>query len=426
MTVAHPDRLVALRRELHRHPEPAWREFYTAARIVEELERIGVDELYVGPDAIDAERRTGLPEDAEAFDRWAERAKAAGASSDIVDRLSGGMTGIVAVLDRGEGPHVGLRVDIDALFREESQADDHRPAAAGFRSENDGLMHACGHDGHIAIGIGVIEAIAGSDFSGRLTVGFQPAEEVAGGGQALAKSGHFDDVEYLLALHLGLGHPTGTIVSGFDEFLAVTHIDARFIGRGAHAGAQPEAGRNAIHALAIAVKNLYGITRHSDGLTRVNVGKIGGGSAGNIIAEEAWFEGEVRGGTTALRDFMKQRAETIIMAAGEMYGCDVEFSFGPEAPGASSDEALAGIVADAAKGVTGVEEVKPISSFRASEDATFLMEHVQDRGGLATYVGIGTDTVGGHHTATFDVDEASLEIGVEVIRDAILALGDEP
>lgn len=425
MATANHERLIGLRRDLHRYPEPSWREFFTTARIVEELEYLGVDEWYVGDEAIDPAVRAGVPDDDEEFDRWADRAIAAGADADIVSKLEGGRTGVVAVLDRGEGPHIGLRVDIDALLRQESEDPSHRPAMDGFRSANEGVMHACGHDGHIAIGIGVIEAVMTSNFSGRLTVGFQPAEEVAGGGLPMTKGGHFDEVDYLLGIHLGMGYPTGTIVGGFDEFLAVSHVEATFRGAGTHAGAKPESGRNAIFALATAIQNLYGISRHSDGLTRVNVGKIGGGSASNIVAEQAWFEGEVRGGTTALRDFMKQRAETVISTAAEMHDCDVEISYGSEAPSANSDEALAEVVSTAAEGVEGVDEIVPISSFRASEDATFLMKHVQDRGGLATYVGIGTDHPGGHHTATFDVDETSIRIGVDVLTNTIRAISED-
>lgn len=423
-TAERLDRLVALRRDLHRHPEPAWREFYTTARLVEELERIGVDELHVGPDAINADYRWGLPEDEEAYDKWASMAVEDGADPDVVEKLAGGHTGVVAVLDRGPGPHIGLRVDIDALFRKEARDVDHHPAAEGFRSEREGLMHACGHDAHATIGIGVLERIAESDFSGRLTVCFQPAEEEIGGGKAVAESGHFDDVEYLFAVHVGLGHPTGEVVAGFERFLAVANLKATFSGSSAHAGARPEEGENAVLALSTAVQNLYAISRHSGGMTRVNVGAISGGSASNIIGEKAHLEGEVRGGTTSLCEYMKDRADGVLTAAAAMYDCDVDVTFGPEAPGASSDQSLASTVETVAATVDGVESALPISPFRGSEDATFLMDHVQQQGGKATYIGIGTDTPGGHHTATFDVDEESIRIGVEVLSQSILAVSN--
>ncbi|MFB6256012.1 MAG: amidohydrolase, partial [Haloplanus sp.] len=107
------DELLELRRDLHRHPEPAWREFYTTARLVDELETRPLDELHVGPDVL-ADNRRGVPGDDELVD-WSRRAIEAGAREDVVEKLTGGYTGLVAVLRRGEGPTVGLRVDIDAL-----------------------------------------------------------------------------------------------------------------------------------------------------------------------------------------------------------------------------------------------------------------------------------------------------------------------
>ncbi len=424
---ASTERLIALRRELHQHPEPAWREFWTTARLVEEIRDIGVDELYVGPEAIDADERRALPADAEEFVRWRDRALAAGADETIVQQLGDGQTGIVAVLNRGPGPVVALRVDIDALPRRESSDPEHTPVREGFRAKHDDAMHACGHDAHATVGIGVLERLAASDFSGTVKLLFQPAEEGAGGGYPLAESGHLDDVTHLLALHLGLGHPTGEVVAGIDEFLAVTHIEGTYTGAGAHAGGHPEQGRNAIQALATAIQNLYAIPRHGDGATRVNVGQIEGGTSGNIIADEATFVGEVRGATTPLRDYMLDRAVRVLENAGEMHECECELSFGPDAPSAVSDPALIDRVAAAAESVPAVDSVLESGGLDGSEDATFLMRKVQDRGGLASYVIVGTDHPSGHHSATFDVDEDSIEIAVNVLTGTIEdVLADPP
>jgi len=418
------DRLVALRRELHRKPEPAWREFWTTARIVEELEAVGVDERHVGPDAVDPDLRMAVPDDEE-IEAWYERALEEGADEAVLERLRGGNTGVVAVLRMGEGPTVGLRVDIDALPQTESRDAEHVPASEGFRSEHEGTMHACGHDAHATLGIGVLEAVKDSDFSGTLKVFFQPAEEVIGGGEALAKSGHLDGVDHLFAAHVGLDHPTGEVVAGIDDFLAVTHIRAEFHGHPGHAGARPEEGRNAVQAMAAAVQELYGIPRHSEGVTRVNAGHVGGGTASNIIPEHAFAEIEVRGGTTELRDYMLDRATDVLEGAAEMHGCELETDVVGDAPSATSDESLVDVVAGIAGEVTGVESVLRRDSLGGSEDATYLMQYVQDRGGDATYVGIGTDHPGGHHTSTFDVDEDSLEIGVDVLTGSILAVAGE-
>ncbi|ELY60431.1 amidohydrolase [Natronococcus amylolyticus DSM 10524] len=421
-----PD-LVSLRRDLHRKPEPAWREFYTTARIVEELEsRVDLDELHVGPDAIAAEHRMGVPDEAE-LGTWYEQAREHGADEAVLESLEGGYTGAVAVLRKGEGPTVGLRVDIDGLPQPESEDPDHLPVAEGFRSEHDDAMHACGHDAHATIGIGVLETIADSDFQGTLKVFFQPAEEVVGGGKSMAKSEHLADVDYLLGLHVGLDHPTGEIVAGIDGFLAVRHLEATFTGEPAHAGGHPEQGRNAVQAMATAVQNCYGIPRHSDGPTRINAGVVEGGSAANVIPEEARIVAEVRGETTELMEYMYEKAERVMRSAAEMHDCEVDLEIGAAAPSATSDQALVDVVADVAGSVDGVETVLERDELGGSEDATFLMQEVQQNGGLACYVGVGTDHPGGHHTSTFDVDEASLGHGIETVAGAIKRIGrDRP
>ena len=421
MNQQRADRLVAIRRDLHRHPEPAWREFYTTGRIVDELERIGVDELQIGPEMLDGDARMAVPEDAE-LDAWHERAREAGTRADVLDTCDGGFTGALATLDRGPGPTVALRVDIDALPITESDEPHHQPVADGFRSATDGYMHACGHDAHATIGIGVLERVAESDFSGTFKLLFQPAEEVIGGGKAVAESGVLDDVDRLLALHVGLDHPTGEIVAGVGGFLAVRQFEATFSGASAHAGGHPASGRDAVQALATAVQNLHAIRRHEDGATRVNAGVVEGGTATNIVPESARMEGELRGETTALREYMSGRAETVIDSAAAMHDCEASVETIAEAPSAESDAELADVVYEAAAQVPGVDSRLHTAELGGSEDATYLMQRVQNRGGLASFVGVGTNHPGGHHTPTFDVDERSLEVGIDLLAGAIARL----
>ncbi len=417
------DRLVDLRREFHRHPEPAWREFWTTARVVAECRRIGVDALHVGPDAIAVDERLNVPDDAE-LERWRERALAAGADPDVVARCAGGATGAVAELRRGEGPTVALRVDIDGLPLTEADGDDHLPAREGFRSQNEGAMHACGHDAHAAIGLGVLERVAASDVAGTFKLLVQPAEEVIGGGRAMAASGHLDDVDHLLAVHVGLNHPTGEVVAGVDGFLAVTQFEATFAGRSSHAGDRPQDGRNAVQAMAAAVQALYGIPRHGDGPTRVNAGRVEGGTASNIVPDAARIEGEVRGGTTELRDYTLERARAAVDGAAASYGCEADLRESGEAPSATSDDALVDVVEAVAGGVAGVESVVRSDDLGGSEDATYLMQRVQDLGGTAAYVCVGTDHPDGHHSTTFDVDEATLPMAVDVLAGTVDRLFD--
>ena len=408
-----------LRREFHRIPEPGWREFRTTARIVEELERIGVDEVAVGRECLDGDARMAVPDD-EVIEPWLERAREAGISEDVLEKTAEGHTGVVAVLERGEGPSVGLRVDMDATAIREADEPDHRPAAEGFRSEHEGYMHACGHDAHVAMGLSTLEAITESDFSGRFTVFFQPAEEISGGGKAMAEGGYLDDVEYLFAVHLGLDHPTGTVVAGVERPLAMAHVTVTFEGASAHAGKAPNEGANAMQAAATAIQNAYAIPRHADGMTRVNFGSIEGGSASNVIAEEVTIEGEVRGETTALMEYTRTELERVLYAAAEMHDCDVTPRVISESPSVDSDPALREVVGAVARSTDGVHEVVETAELGASEDATYLMERVQESGGLASYVLVGTDQPTNHQTPTFDVDEESLAVGVDVLTEAVL------
>ena len=418
MGVLDNDEYRTFRRDLHRHPEPAWCEFYTTARIVGGLRERELTDLYIGPDALATDDRMNVPSDDELAE-WEQQARDAGADPEILDQLSGGYTGCVAVVERGDGPVIGLRVDIDALPILESEDGDHVPAAEGFRSDHEGYMHACGHDVHATIGLGVLDAVLDSDFDGTLKVFFQPGEEQVSGGKPMAESGHLDDVEYLYAVHIGLDHPSGEVVCGVGGFLAVRHFLAEFTGEPAHAGARPEAGRNTVQAMAAAVQNLYAIPRHADGPTRVNAGLVGGGTATNIIPEESHIEGELRGATTELADYMSAHADRILESAAEMHDCEVDVSTKGEAPSATSDPELAELVGEVAGGVDGVTSVVESADLGGSEDATFLMQAVQDNGGFACYVGVGTDHPGGHHTSTFDVVEDDVAVGIGVLAGAI-------
>jgi aminobenzoyl-glutamate utilization protein A len=174
-----------------------------------------------------------------------------------------------------------------------------------------------------------------------------------------------------------------------------------------------------MQAMAAAVQNMYGISRHSDGATRVNAGVVEGGTASNIIPEEVRAQVEVRGETTELKDYMSERVRDVVAGAARMHDCEFDVELGGQAPSATSDQALVDFVMDAADGAAGVTSIVERDALGGSEDATFLMQSVQDRGGLACYVGVGTDHPGGHHTATFDVDEDSLTVGVDVLVGAI-------
>jgi aminobenzoyl-glutamate utilization protein A len=414
--------LIAIRRDLHRRPEPAWREFYATSRIVDAVERIGVDRLAVGREAYPPAERCGVPPDDE-LAVWRDRAIEAGARADVLERTVGGATGAVAVLEHGAGPVVGYRADIDALFQSESASPDHGPAVEGFASAHPDVMHACGHDAHAAIALGVLAAVAASDFAGTLKVFFQPAEEPGHGARPMAASRYLDDVDHLLGVHVGLDRPHGTVVAGATEILAKARFEATFTGRPAHAGKAPNEGRNAVDALGTAIQHLSAIPRHADGMTRVNVGTVEGGTEHNVVPAEAHLEGEVRGETTGLMEWMRSEARDRLEAAAAMHGCDLQFETVTDAPQADSDADLAETLHVAARATDGVHTAREREAFGASDDYSHLMRAVQSAGGTATYAIVGTDHPTGHHTSTFDVDEETIPLAVDIVCDTIERLG---
>ncbi|APE94806.1 amidohydrolase [Halodesulfurarchaeum formicicum] len=419
-------RLSSLRRAFHRYPEPGWREFYTTVRIVDELESIGVDEIAVGPAALDTAKRLGVP-DTEELDEWFQEAKDRyDGQSDVFDAIEGGHTGAVAVLDRGDGPTVGLRVDIDALPVTESEDPAHVPAAEGFRSENEGYMHACGHDAHITFGLGTIETLQRSDFEGTLKVFFQPAEELLGGGKAMANGPHIEDVDYMIGTHVGLGQPTGGVVAGARGALALNRMQFEFSGTQAHAGLAPNQGDNALQAFLTAAENLYGIPRHREGVTRVNVGQVRSENGTNVIADRVQAQVEVRGETTELMGYMRDSVERILESAAEMHECSVEYTTIGESIRHDSDPELVELVTGVADDVDGVSEVVPWMEMGSSEDVTYLLKAVSDTGGYSTLIGIGTSHPGDYHTPTFDVIEDSLPIGVGILSTVARRLFEDP
>jgi aminobenzoyl-glutamate utilization protein A len=121
---------------------------------------------------------------------------------------------------------------------------------------------------------------------------------------------------------------------------------------------------------------------------------------------------------------MTEKADRVLRSAAERHDCEVELSTEGEAPSATSDQALVDAFAAEAAGVDGVDHVMERDALGGSEDATYLLQRVQHTGGLACYVCVGTDHPGGHHTPTFDVDEASLPVGVASLTRALLAVAD--
>jgi aminobenzoyl-glutamate utilization protein A len=417
--------LLKWRRDFHRYAESGWVEFRTASIVASTLQEWGF-EVKAGREVIKPEARMGVP--SEAFLRQQEqRALSQGAVAEWLPRLSGGFTGVVGILDSGRpGPTVAFRVDMDALDLQESADADHLPAAEGFASVNANMMHACGHDAHTAIGLGLAYVLSRmkDDLRGRVKMIFQPAEEGVRGARSMVEAGVVDDVDLFFACHVGTGVPLGEVVCGADGYLATTKIDVTYRGVASHAGGHPEDGKNALLAAASAVLNLHAISRHSGGNSRINVGVLHAGSGRNIIPNHAAFKLETRGDTSEVNEYILSRAMGVIHGAAAMYGVQAEIDIVGKADSSSpSPELLPYIRAQASK-VAGVTSIVDTRDASGSEDATYMMERVKQRGGLASYLVFGTTLAAGHHNEKFDIDERVLGIGVQTLALCALCAGD--
>ncbi len=411
--------LTELRRDLHKHPEAGWKEFRTTALVADELESLGYT-LHLGDSAVNADARLGVPSEDE-IQRARDRAREEGASESYLDRM-GSITGLVATrtFGDGSGPVVGVRVDMDALEMTESSGPDHRPANDGFASVHPTEMHACGHDGHTAIGVGIARSLDDStEFDGTVKLFFQPAEEGGRGGLPMSKTSHLDDIDHFLALHLGLDNETGKVIAGYDRPLSNAKLDVEFEGESAHAGKAPNEGKNALQAATTAIQNLYGIPRHEAGATRINVGKVHSPNAQNVISDQTNLRIEVRGETADLNEYMLDRARHIVEHAAGMHEVEYETALYGKTTTFRADDGIVDSVYGAAQSLDAVTDPVERAQIGASEDASYLIKRVQDNGGEATYIGIGASNVSGHHTSEFDFEEEAIEIGVDTVVSTI-------
>ena len=419
-------RAVALRRDLHRHPELGLTEFRTASLVAQRLEALGLD-VKLGRQVMDSASRVGLPDERE-LERCYRRAAAEGASAAFLPALAGGHTAVVGLLKGADaGPVVALRVDMDALPIHEDETQAHLPAREGFASIHPGVMHACGHDVHTALGLAAAEVLSRlrDRVKGTVKFLFQPAEEGGRGAAPMVRAGVVEDVDHFVAIHIGTGVPSLSACAAVNGHLASVKLDTTFRGRSAHAGGQPDQGRNALLAAAEAVQALYAISRHHAGRSRVNVGTMRAGSGRNVIADHAFLEIEVRGETEEIAEYMRRRAEAALQGAALMQDVKVEVRIVGRTTTADSDPELARLIAEAGAEMPAISISAVPHQAGGSEDATYFMRRVQKRGGKAAYAVIGSDLASGHHTPRFDIDESDIGWGIELLARTLLRLGSD-
>lgn len=392
---------INIRRKLHRRPEEGWTEFETMWEVVPRLEKLGFM-VQCGLQVVDPKHALGRNE--QLVKQAQKRALEHGVPSSFLDRLQG-YTGAVATLDTGHpGPVTAFRFDMDCVQITESTDKSHLPACLGFGSERPGLMHACGHDAHTASGLALAHWIADHKdlLCGRFKLIFQPAEEGTRGGAAMAAAGVVDDVTYFFGAHVGVYCQSGEVGIIRQGLLATTKIDVHFEGTPAHAGANPEKGRSALSAACACTLMLEGITRHSEGMTRVAVGKLNAGEGRNITPVHADMQIEVRGQTADINDWMVSRVNSIVSGAAEAYEVKGSWRKTGEAIPITSDKAAMDFIDAAAH--QNKQKLVYLDGVWGSEDCSLLIRRAQQHGAKAAFFVWGC-TQQGHHRPDFDVQD---------------------
>lgn len=411
-------KLINLRREFHRCAETGWLEFETTIKIIKYLKSFGYKVKYGKEIHGD---RMGLP-DSDAIKKHKETISI---DTDFdVSEILDGYTGAVGILDtHKDGPVIALRFDIDANGIEESNDKGHRPTMEGFASKKPNAMHACGHDGHIAIGLTVAEQLAMDKhhLSGKYILIFQPAEEGVRGAKSIVESGILKDVDYLISGHIGLGAEENEIVCGTIGFLATSKLDIYFEGKPAHAGANPEMGKNALLAASNCALNLHTLTQFGRGMSRLNVGILKAGTARNIVPHKAFMEIETRGENGDVNSLLLQKVYQVIEGSARSF--DVKYRI-VEAGGAPAYNNLDKSFIDGLVEVLKKKNMKITTgkSLGASEDITYMMNEVERNGGKSVYLMFGTKLTAPHHNNRFDFDESVLNLAYEAYLEIIRSL----
>lgn len=393
--------MIELRRLFHRYPEAGFTEFFTTAFIAAYLENLGYT-VHMGEDIYE-EDRLGVPDPAE-LATARQRAESLGAGKDYLDKIAGGYTGVIATLQRGNGKKAALRFDIDCVEVGEAEGN------TEYNSTIPGRMHACGHDGHTAVGLKVAEAmICDHTWQGELVLVFQPAEEGVRGGRVLSKSRYLNGTDYFCSGHLGITNSRpDTLFTNVAYSLSTSKWDIRVKGEAAHAGNYPEHGKNALLAASDMVMHFYGIPRPSTGVAKLNVGTLNAGTGRNVVADHADMKVETRGETKAINETLSRKLQQVVEQIAALHDVEADCRLAGEAIFAKPAEAL---VAEAPRyaGDAGLMvNTEPIPML-GSEDAFFFIDRVQREGGDGIYLLFGTEIQAPHHYASFNFNEGILD-----------------
>lgn len=369
--LADRESLIALRRELHRHPELAEEEFETQAIIRRELDRLGIPN----------------------------------------EPIAG--TGVIASLEGtapGEKRCIVLRADMDALPITEA-------SGAAYASLSPGKMHACGHDAHTAALLGAARVLSRNrdQIPGKVIFAFQPGEETGYGGRRIAESGRIDEATRSFGVHVAPEIDAGSLVllPGPNN-ASVDWFRIRIQGLGSHVSA-PEKGADALYIasqIVVAAQSL--ITRCTSPMDHVliGIGRLSAGTAYNVVAGEAELEGTVRALTPELRRDTKARLEALAKSTAALYGATAEIDWLDTSSVLVNDDLATAEAQQTARALFGADHL--ITRRKPSLSGDDFAEFILRVPGVYAYIGSGNDqdprTRSGIHHADFDVDEDCLRV----------------
>lgn len=371
--------LTEWRRHLHANPEISFQEFETTEWIARKMEQWGIP--YTRPTP----------------------------------------TGLVSLIEGNRpGKTIAVRADIDALPITEENT-------FPYRSTRPGAMHACGHDGHTAILLGLSRFFSQNrDFPGRIKLLFQPAEELApGGARAFVEAGVLGDVDACIGLHLISEIPTG--LAAISEGPVMANSDgfvARIQGRGGH-GASPHQTIDAVMVACNAVVNLQTVVSRKVDPIRpavVTVGAIHAGLANNVIADSAEVKGTVRSFHTEVRQQLHDEIKRTFEATCAMYGASVEISYTWGYPAVENNGEIAQVLREAGQEVLGSEKITAQRPTMGGEDFAYYTQKVP---AAFMWVGCRSAEAGStfeHHHPRFTIDESAMPVGMEILGRATLKL----
>jgi len=372
--------LIATRRDIHQHPELGFEETRTAGLI--------------------AERLRGL-------------------KYEVTSGV--GRTGVVG-LRKKDGRCVLLRADMDALPVEEANA-------VPYRSKQPGKMHACGHDGHVAISLEVARRLASLELGGSLKLAFQPAEEVSNGAQAMIGDGVLDapKVDAAFGIHLWNDLPVGTVgIMAGPVMASVDQFEIAILGRGGHAAAPHQTIDPVLIAAHVITALQSLVSRRRDPLSEavVSVTEVHAGRAFNVIPDRADLRGTVRTFGGSFFEDAPRLVEETAQGVAAAFGARATVNYRRLSAPLINNEELSALMRDVAAKLLGSDSVRQGVRTMGGEDMAYFLEQVP---GCFAFVGSAPPhgRASPHHSPTFDIDEESLVIGAELLtQTAIQYLSD--